>query len=222
MKKPSKITFVISVICVAATVSAISAFAGDNYDESFSALKTKLTQNKAYDDEIIVQVGNDTISRKTLEDFRAHKEAEKKLSNNPSISLKDGDLLEELITEKLLLQKANELNVGATLEDAKREALRVQEILAMQPQDAKDMQARIIKLTGLSEEKYWSEYAPIQYQIQLSLENLLTKLIHDGILPSGKDPNELGRKNLEYRKDLYKTSLGNKVKIVNKSITLND
>lgn len=220
--KKRQIALVVAGFIFVAVATSFSVFAGDKYLGPFSSLKPKLTANKAFEKEIIVQVGNEFITKRTLEDFRAYKELEKQLSNNPSISLKDNDLLEELITEKLLLQKAKEEKVEASLEDGKKEAARLRELLAKQPQEARDMQARVIESTGLSEEAYWNEYAPKQYQDQLTVTNLVNKLIRDGVLTVTKDPNEFGQKYREYRKQLYRMSLGDKVKVLDKNIVLNN
>ncbi|KEQ23439.1 hypothetical protein [Paenibacillus tyrfis] len=220
--KKSKMTLLVAVVCVSAAVSSLSVFASDKFSEPFSKVETNLTKNKAYANEKLVQVGNDYVSKKELLDFKANKEFEMSLSNNPSLSLKEGDLLEELVTEKLLLQKAKELNVEATIEDGKKEAFRVKDILEKQNKDVQDFQKRVIALTGLSEEEYWKSYAPKLYQEQLTQANLLLKLQKDGVLSVDEDLNKFGEKYREYRKGLYKSSLGNKVKSLDAKTLLNE
>lgn len=218
--KAKKITLLAAAICITAAVTSISALATDKFSEPFSMLQTKLVQNKNFANDNIVQVGDLFITKKNLEDFKAYKGLEFNL-NNSQISLKDSDLLEELIIEKLILLKAQEYNVVASLDDGKKEAAQAREILSKQPQEDQAMQDRFIATTGLTKDEYWNNYAPKQYQDQRSAVNLLNKLTGDGVLTVGKDLNEFGKKYREYRKALYQSSLESKIKVIDKNITLN-
>jgi hypothetical protein len=220
-----KITVIASAIVITATVSLFAIVspskANDIYSTPFSNLKQTLKQNKQFEKQNIVLVNDEAISKNQLEDYKSYKKSQKEINNDASITLDDSTLLKELITEKLLLQEAKSKNVEASIEVGKHEAEKMIEFLKTQPQNVQDFQKNVIDVLGISEEQYWNEYAPKQYQDLESLKNLSDKLSAEGILPNGKDFNDFGKKYNEYKKNLYNMEIGKKVKVLDTSFNLN-
>lgn len=219
--KRKKVIVIFAAVCIAAAVLVPPVLDG-RFAGLFPGLTTSLTANEALAEGNIVQVGSEFISRKELEEFRAYKEWETEL-NDSAASFEDSDLLGQMIIEKLLLQKARELKVEASVKEARKEAARVKKILEQQGSgEAREFHARNIKTTGLTEKQYWNKYIVKEYRNQLTLGNLLKKLITDGQLYAGSDPNELMRSYMEYRDKLYTEALGSKVRSLDSTITLNE
>lgn len=218
MKKRILIGALIVGIFTVGTVT-ISSSASDRFTQPFADLKTSLEKNKPLKDEVIVKVGRASITRKNLEDLRSQKKIQMEISGQ-KVSLDDKDLLEKLITDELLLQKAEELHVAASLEDGKKRAMEAREILKQSP-EAQVVQQKIIESLGLTEDQYWNDHAPAQYQKLQSISNAIDKLVELGQIPDSQDPNIYGQNVQKFKKELYENALTSKVvRVESKDISL--
>ncbi|MNN86381.1 hypothetical protein D3C81_2037920 [compost metagenome] len=74
---------------------------------------------------------------------------------------------------------------------------------------------------GLSEDQYWNDFAPAEYQKILTSKNLTKKLIEDQIIKADQYNNEFGKQLDQFKQKLYLSSLKNKtLKALDSSIHL--
>ncbi|MGF9823501.1 hypothetical protein ABE430_25560, partial [Brevibacillus agri] len=161
------------------------------------------------------------ITDKEFKIYKAYMKANQKL-NKASNEISDNDLLTELVMDELLVQEAENQGVSVSLNTAKEYSIKMKEILENADEKSKEFQRNAIEVTGLSEDKYWEEYAPDMYRKQLSTSNLVEKLVKDGVLPNAIDNLDDFNKAFEkYKKELYKKA-SKKVKVLNDEVQLQD
>lgn len=172
---------------------------------SSSATKTE--------DKVLVQVGSDEITNVELLTF-------KKMNSFSSTDLSDSEIVEYMVKEKLVLQLAEQVGVSATLEEGKMEAQKHREILDQQPKEVQDTHKKIVKAMGITEDEYWEDYTPSQYQDLLSMQNLFDKMQTDKNLAQKYAIDAIPSAN-QVLEQLYKTSLSNgTVKVKDDAIRL--
>ncbi|WP_106767336.1 hypothetical protein [Paenibacillus faecalis] len=196
MKKYKKMLLALGILLTGAlTVGVISS----------SATKTE--------DKVLVQVGSDEITNVELLTF-------KKMNSFSSTDLSDSEIVEYMVKEKLVLQLAKQVGVSATLEEGKMEAQKHREILDQQPKEVQDTHKKIVKAMGITEEEYWEDYTPSQYQDLLSMQNLFDKMQTDKDLAQKYAIDAIPSAN-QVLEQLYKMSLSNgTVKVKDDAIRL--
>lgn len=210
-----KITFIFILLFL----FAIPVFAGD-YDAIFSQLKNTLDHINKQENHDIARVGSETITNKEFNVFKAYKETNLKL-NGLNSKFNESELLKEFIINKLIIKKAKEENVFVSLNEAKKHAQEMRKLLEESgDKKAQQFQQKMIALTGLSEDEYWTQYAPLQYQDHLSEMNLINKLIKEGVLPDTENNDEFLKAYEKYREGLYHAEKKN-ISILDKNIKIN-
>lgn len=213
MKK--KILFIFSLSVVSAlTLGAIYSSALDPFTNSIRKVESQLESKKQLQDKVLVEIGDIKVTNVELANLKANKLVE----TNPVID--ESTLLKEIVVDKLFLELADDEGVTATYEEGKKEAERMRALLAKQSKEVQDTQKNFIELRGLTEEEYWTEYAPSEYQEQLTLQNLGQLLIKQGKIGVDKDSNtNLGQDLIKFKEQLLTDALSKgDVKIVDNSI----
>ncbi|EJL43557.1 SurA N-terminal domain-containing protein [Brevibacillus agri] len=216
-----KLSISLSLLTVLGSALAISSFATNEQTEVFKSLKEEIVNIKSTKESTLVQVENESITDKEFKIYKAYMKANQKL-NKASNEISDNDLLTELVMDELLVQEAENQGVSVSLNTAKEYSIKMKEILENADEKSKEFQRNAIEVTGLSEDKYWEEYAPDMYRKQLSTSNLVEKLVKDGVLPNAIDNLDDFNKAFEkYKKELYKKA-SKKVKVLNDEVQLQD
>lgn len=216
-----KLSISLSLLTVLGSALAISSFATDEQTEVFKSLKEEVVNIKSTKESTLVQVENESITDKEFKTYKAYMKANQKL-NKASNEISDNDLLTELVMDELLVQEAENQGVSVSLNTAKEYSMKMKGILENADEKSKEFQRNAIEVTGLSEDKYWEEYAPQMYRKQLSTSNLVEKLVKDGVLPNAVDNLDDFNKAFEkYKKELYKKA-SKKVKVLNDEVQLKD
>ncbi|BBI30776.1 hypothetical protein [Cohnella abietis] len=209
----------LAVVIVAVGAIMMSASASDTTFQTFKELRETLARNKKIEDITIVQVGSYSITKKNLEDYRAQIQNQNSISGI-STSIADKDLLKKLITDQLLIQKADELNVSASLEDGKKQAAENRDFLKTQPNDAQEFQRKIIESLELTEDQYWNDYVPAQYQKLKTISNAIDKLVELKQIPDNDNPNIYGQNILEFKEIIYNQAIEQKIVITSTDVAL--
>lgn len=175
------------------------------YSEIFHSVKQTLQLIEANDSEdILVQIEQEVITSKDFKTFQAYVKANQQL-HGLDTTLSDQEIMKELILEKLLVMEAEKEGVAVDLAEAKAYAQKMRELLAQQDQEVQDFQRHVIELSGRSEEEYWEEYAPELYRQQLSVMNLLNKLVAEAKLPASSSDSDAVQEAFErYKERLLK------------------
>ncbi|QQE73580.1 hypothetical protein KDJ56_16985 [Brevibacillus composti] len=217
-----KLAISLSVVALVGSALAFSSFATDEQTDIFRSLKAELMDINATKEMSLAQVENEDITNKEFQIYKAYMNANLKL-NNIQGKLSDSELLKDLVIDKLLVQEAENQGVAVSLKDAEVHSQEMRKILEnTDDEKAKDFQKNVIEVTGLSEEEYWKKHAPNAYRNQLSIENLIEKLVQDGVLPNAtEDPDSFDKAYRNYKEDLYESHSKN-VKIFTDEIQLKD
>ncbi|MEF3355507.1 hypothetical protein PV403_20455 [Paenibacillus sp. GYB006] len=215
MKKKNLFIFSLSVVS-ALTLGAIYSSALDPFTNSIRIVESQLESNKQLQDKVLVEIGDIKVTNIELENLKANKLVEE----NPVID--ESTLLKEIVVDKLFLELADDEGVTATHEEGKKEAEKMRALLATQSKEVQDTQKNFIELRDLTEEEYWTVYAPSEYQEQLTLQNLGQLLIKQGKIGVDKDSNtNLGQDLIKFKEQLLTEALSKgDVKIVDDSINL--
>ncbi|MGG4034311.1 hypothetical protein ABEV74_11510 [Paenibacillus cisolokensis] len=212
MKFKKHIMIASVVIAGALTFGVLSTSAIDPFTSTTDDIKKELEENKGIEKKALVMVGETPITTIDLANYKSYKKVD-------NVKSSDEELLKELVIEELFLQLAKEKNVYATFEQGMAEAKKNRQILESQSQQVQDVQQKFIELTGLTEEQYWTDLAPKEYQKLISMQNLVKKLVEVGELKQSEDPNEFGKELREYKEKLFKAQLNKKVKVLDSSFT---
>ncbi|WP_160032164.1 hypothetical protein [Paenibacillus sp. An7] len=214
MKKKNLFIFSLSVVS-SLTLGAFYSSALDPFTNLIQKVESQLESNKQLQNKVLVEIGDTKVTNVELANLKANKLVEA----NPVID--ESTLLKEIVVDKLFLELADDEGVTATFEDGKKEAERMRALLATQSKEVQDTQKNFIELRGLTEEEYWNEYAPSEYQEQLTLQNLGQLLIKQGKIGADKDSNtNLGQDLIKFKEQLLTDALSKgDVKIVDNSIT---
>jgi hypothetical protein len=217
-----KLAISLSVAALVGSALAFSSFATDEQTDIFRSLKAELADINSTKEISFAQVENEDITNKEFQIYKAYMNANQKL-NNIQRKLSDSELLKDLVIDKLLVQEAEKQGVAVSLKEAEVHSQEMRKILeSTTDEKAKDFQKNVIEVTGLSEEEYWEKHAPSAYRNQLSIQNLIEKLVRDGILPNAaEDPDSFDKAYQNYKEDLY-ASHSKKVKIFTDEIQLKD
>lgn len=160
---------------------------------------------------VLVRIGGSEITSKDLEKYKTFR------SMGENLVLDNSKLLEELITEKLYVQLAEEQGVAAPLTKGKQEAEKYRKILEQQPQKIKNVQKKLIEVMGITEEDYWNIYAPAEYQKFQSMQNLTQHLINSNKLDISSP--DFAKQLADYKHELFQSALHeNKIEVIDKSI----
>ncbi|TKI57492.1 hypothetical protein E8L90_19655 [Brevibacillus antibioticus] len=217
-----KLAVSLSVIALIGSGLAISSFATNEQTDIFHSLKAKLNDINSSPETKFAQVENEDITNKEFQIYKAYMNANQKL-NNIDEKLSDTDLLKDLVIDKLLVQEAEKQGVAVSLEKAKEHSQEMRKTLeSTTDEKAKEFQKNVINVTDLSEDEYWESHAPEAYRNQLSIQNLIEKLVQDEILPNAT--NDLEAFNEAYKKytdELYENH-SEEVKIFTNEIQLNN
>ncbi|MBD7969593.1 hypothetical protein [Paenibacillus gallinarum] len=213
MKKKNLFIFSLSVVS-ALTLGAIYSSALDPFTNSIRKVESQLESNKQLQDKVLVEIGDTKVTNVELANLKANKLVEA----NPVID--ESTLLKEIVVDKLFLELADDEGVTATYEEGIKEAEKMRALLATQSIEVQDTQKNFIELRGLTEEEYWTVYAPSEYQEQLTLQNLGQLLIKQGKIGVDKDSNtNLGQDLIKFKEHLLTDALSKgDVKIVDDSI----
>lgn len=206
--KRSKKSMIALLLFMAITLSlSLSANAGDPISSKITEVQDRVADISNIDEQILAQVGDSAITNIDVLKYQAYSEIQidTVALNGVSSSIpSEDDILKELLTEELFLQLAKERGVDATLEEGRKEAQKNREILEAQPQQIRDIQEKLIKGIGVSEEEYWTEIAPEEYQKFISAQNLTTLLVEEGALKFNEaDVNAFATELKEFKRDLY-------------------
>lgn len=214
MKKNKKMAVVLSLALTGVlTVGVMSSFANSPLIRQAQTIQTKIEANNKVEKNVLLQVGATEITNIELENYKTYKSIE----TNPILG--DAELLKEMATEKLYLQLSEDKNVAATLVDGNNEAKKYREILKEQPQEVQDTQQRLIEAMGLSEEEYWNEYAPAEYQKILSVQNLTQNLIENKELKR-QESTDISKELKEFKEQLFQSAVASdKVKVIDSSVS---
>lgn len=213
MMKSLKVLTGTLIIAGVLTAGAVS-FAEDPLSTTSKNIMETVQTNNQLVSHAIVDVDGEKITNVDLLNYKAYKSIE-----NTQVS--DQELLENMITEKLYLQLAKEKNVYATLEDGKKMAEENRQILDSQPKEVKETQQKMIEMMGLTEDQYWNDFAPVEYQKIISAQNLSALLEQQKVLHYNvEDINDYGLELQQFKHELYEQAKGNKVKILDDSMSL--
>lgn len=200
-----KIILALTLTVVLGISLTVPLFGSDRYSGIFNSLKNELVHIESNDTEnILVQIEQEVITRKDFKTFQAYVKANQQLHGR-NTPLSDQEIMKELILEKLLVMEAEKEGVAVDLAEAKAYAQIMRVLLAQQDQEVQDFQRHVIELSGRSEKEYWEEYAPELYRQQLSVMNLLNKLIAEEKLPTTASDPEADQEAFErYKERLLK------------------
>lgn len=169
--------------------------------------------NKGSRDKVLVRVGSHPITDIQLLNYKEN-------SSNSPAKLTDAEILKHMIKEELFLQLANKEGVSATLEEGRQEAIRMRELLREQPQEVQNTHKKLMDTMGVTEEKYWEEMGPPEYQKLLSKQNLAAKIQQD-IQSAQKDTSDVPLSLNAFKEQLYQSSITNgTVQILDKDVIL--
>ncbi|UHA75614.1 hypothetical protein [Paenibacillus sp. 481] len=157
----------------------------------------------------LVKIGDVLITNNDLQSLKAYK----KLEEKPVPS--DSELLKEIIIDELYLLKAKEEGVYVSLEDGKREAERLRAVLNAQPSNVQEVQKKILIAMGKSDDEYWSDFAPVEYQKLLSRQNLTNKLMETNVLDESLQYEDFSKKLQEYKNNMFNSEFNTKVQVLN-------
>ncbi|WP_068774167.1 hypothetical protein [Paenibacillus sp. FJAT-26967] len=181
----------LTLVLAACAAAGSIAYGGVKPDPVLSGLKTQLAHNKKETSGPLVQVGDYTISKLDLENYKAIKKSAASMSGQQlTDGIDENLLLKEIIIEKIILVEAKKQQITVSLEEGKQEAERLKQLLSQQPADVQALQKQFIDTYGVSEEKYWNEIAPKQYQELLINQKLIKKWIDNKTLPQITDANQ--------------------------------
>jgi len=216
MKKPNKFSIILSLFIVAILSLSVNAAANDPLSSKTNEIQKKVAEISNMDKEVLAQVGESVITNIDVLKYKAYSEIQSEAGSDEELSISLGtelSILEELITEELYLQLANEKGVSATIEDGLMESHKNRKVLESQPQRIRDIQEKLIASMGVSEEEYWNEIAPREYQKIISVQNLTNLLIEDGTLSfDGDKINGFGQELKNFKRDLYEKYKADSVK----------
>ncbi|MVO99659.1 hypothetical protein [Paenibacillus lutrae] len=211
MKRKKILVLSLTLVLAACAAAGSIAYDGLKSKPFLSGLKTQLAPSKKETSDPLVQVGDYTISKVDLENYKAiKKSAASMFGQQLTDHIDENLLLKEIVMEKVILAEAKKQQVTVSLEEGKQEAERLKQLLSQQPADVQAVQKQLIDTYGVSEEKYWNEIAPKQYQELLINQKLIKKWIENKILTQLTDTNqqETFSQTLEAHKEkLYQEAL---------------
>lgn len=200
-------TLIFTIVLAALTIGASVSFAIDPTTQRSDGIKKEIINIERQQDEVIVQVGSSSITKKQFLKFKTYQKIDGQ-------SHSDEELMKQMITDQLMQDFAKEKNINVTLEEGKQEANKMRTLLENQPADIQKIQAQLISSMGVSEDEYWSKIAPVEYQKQLVVQKITESFIKDATLQYlENDPSAYGEQLKEFRQKLYDSSQ-NKVKML--------
>lgn len=186
-------------------IISVPSGAENPMDSTVYAVKEKLEQSKKIPNRIIAQVGEKTITNHDVSKYQIYN----------SISgehLSEDEVLDRLVKEELYLQLAYEKGVAASLEEGRKMAHTNRQILYSQDPKTIEIHHKLLDLMGITEDDYWNELSPVEYQKFISMENLMNLLLEEGLLKQDpQDPNSIGREILRFQQELYEKQVESKV-----------
>ncbi|MNI22636.1 hypothetical protein D3C73_761950 [compost metagenome] len=216
MKFNKKVVLTLTLALTGAiSLGAVSSFAIDPITNNVQSIEKSVEINNKMQPKNLVQVGNEFITNIELSNYKVYN------SVGPNNLLDDVEILKQMAREKLYLQLAKEKKLEATLEEGRAEAKKNRELLNRQTTEIQNIQKKFIDSMGLSEDQYWNDFAPAEYQKILTSKNLTKKLIEDQIIKADQYNNEFGKQLDQFKQKLYLSSLKNKtLKALDSSIHL--
>ncbi|GIP45101.1 hypothetical protein J45TS6_35600 [Paenibacillus sp. J45TS6] len=216
MKKNNKLIVSLGILLAGVfTFGALSSSAIDPLTSDLNRIKINTEINNKAEEKVLVQVGNQEI---TNTDVLNYKEYNRTSQSN----FTDSEVLEHMIKEELFLQLAEKEGVSATLDEGRQEAKKMKDLLSQQPIEVQETHKKFIAADGVTEDEHWKKVAPPLYQELLSKQNLAEKLLNDQVVLL-KESSDIALVLNQYKEQLYKSSLSDgTVKIMDKSIDLNE
>ncbi|MNL00880.1 hypothetical protein D3C87_1213270 [compost metagenome] len=216
MKFNKKVVLTLTLALTGAiSLGAVSSFAIDPITNNVQSIEKSVEINNKMQPKNLVQVGNEFITNIELSNYKVYN------SVGPNNLLDDVEILKQMAREKLYLQLAKEKKLEATLEEGRAEAKKNRELLNRQTTEIQNIQKKFIDSMGLSEDQYWNDFAPAEYQKILTSKNLTKNLIEDQIIKADQYNNEFGKQLDQFKQKLYLSSLKNKtLKALDSSIHL--
>lgn len=163
---------------------ASSSVADDSQDAAFYNAKLQLERLKNIPVIPVAKVGKDEITNHDVWRYQIF------ISLNGEL-LSEDEVLDRLIKEELYLQLAHERGAAASLAEGREMAERPRQLLTVQDAKAYEIHHRFLKLMDMTDDEYWNEYAPAEYQRMISMQNLTNLLISEGRIDP--DPHALIR-----------------------------
>lgn len=191
------LSLALTIVLIAGVMSSIAA---DPLTSQDKTIREQVEANVLTEPRVLVQIGTAEITNKELEDYKAY------LSVGSNLELNDSQLLEEMVTQELFLQLAKERGVYVSLEEGKRAAVRLREVLQQQSTEVQETHKKIMESMNMDEETYWNNFAPPQYQEMLSIQNLTEKLIDEKVIKN----ESLGKEIREYKQKLFESAVAKK------------
>lgn len=106
-----------------------------------------------------------------------------------TLSKGENDILNHLIKEELFYLEALNNGFHATLDEGIIQSNQYRQILESQSSKIRKTHDQLLEVMGLDEETYWNDYAPKEYQKQLTLQKYTDYLLENYII-TGKDIGE--------------------------------
>lgn len=141
------------------------------------------------DNDTIAEGPGFKITAKELKFYKANEEASAKLQNQTT-ARSNSDLLKDLIEKQLVIQYAKDQGLSVSKEEVTKyiEQLRIQLNQASTPQDIKDLKENRIRISGLTENEYWTSAETLKnYENFLLITKLTDKLTAEGKLKNPQD-----------------------------------
>ncbi|MHC1683072.1 MAG: SurA N-terminal domain-containing protein [Clostridiaceae bacterium] len=111
-----------------------------------------------------------------------------KLSRDDNLG--DAELLDILISDKVILKKAEEKSLEASDEEVKQSIKHSRETISTLSSDEKNQVDELIKNSGLSEEEYWNTVAYKVYKDMISINKVVSYYEKDSDVSKAKDSKE--------------------------------
>lgn len=200
-----KLVLIPSLLLLIITLVSIPVFAGDQINQELSKLIQQFSDNTKKDNSVIVMVGDQTITQHEFDNIKAVHATNSRMSNNSAPD--DDEILKSLIIDRLLIDLAREKGIYVSDHEITDHIRDLRKTLKEQSEEVNRFQQEVIKLTGLDEEAYWTEYAPAKYKDLLIKEKLYQILLEEGSLPNTKDPAEFESSAMDFRTKIYEDGI---------------